>query len=687
MRKFLPFILLLLLARPAQAGSVQFSTYDPAPFGMYDRLRLVPRASLAGPACDPGTFYYETGAGLKLCDESAAWGPLGSGVWTQDSVNNYIYPADTATNPNLKVGIGTTTPRTRLELGTDGAILATGTYGSGWTEPNLGGGTRLLWYPRKGAFRAGYVNGTQWDDAYIGDYSVAMGANTWARGLASTAMGANTAANGLNSTAIGAGAIANGVASTAMGGYTIADAFGSFVLGQYNVQSGDSMLWVPTDPLFVIGNGTNSGSLSNAMTVLKNGNVGIGTTTPNNKLQVAGLVNFDDTLLSTSLGYQAGNANTGIDNTFVGYQSGLPNTGANNTASGSRALRFNTTGTSNTASGAWALYSNSTGSFNTASGSWALRFNTTGANNTASGWRALDNNSTGNSNTASGSGALSANTTGSYNTAYGTEALYSNTTGDYNTTSGFRALRSNTTGICNTASGYSALYSNTLGNYNTANGHNALISNTTGSNNTASGTYALIANSTGNSNTANGYSALSTNTTGYENTASGYDALFYNTTGFQNTASGSQALLSNTTGTNNTASGTSALAANTTGNKNIAVGSGAGHNITTGSRNIIIGANIDAPSATADNQLSIGNLIFGTGLDGTGTTVSTGNIGIGTNSPQSRLQVNGYIQLATIQGGSPPAADCDSAGETGRMEFDAANNLLYICGNAGWIIK
>ncbi|MEK6538938.1 MAG: hypothetical protein AABZ46_07430, partial [Nitrospirota bacterium] len=66
----------------AEAGSVQFSTYYPAPFGMYDRLRLVPRTALGAP-CDPGTFYYETGVGLRLCDEATAtWGPLGS-VWTQ----------------------------------------------------------------------------------------------------------------------------------------------------------------------------------------------------------------------------------------------------------------------------------------------------------------------------------------------------------------------------------------------------------------------------------------------------------------------------------------------------------------------------------------------------------------------------------------------------------------------------
>ncbi|RLC33444.1 MAG: hypothetical protein DRZ76_04345, partial [Candidatus Nealsonbacteria bacterium] len=78
------------------------------------------------------------------------------------------------------IGIGTTSPLTKLHLDNDGAILAQGTYNSGWAEPNLGAGTRMLWYPRKAAFRVGYVDGTQWDDANIGSYSTAMGAQTTA---------------------------------------------------------------------------------------------------------------------------------------------------------------------------------------------------------------------------------------------------------------------------------------------------------------------------------------------------------------------------------------------------------------------------------------------------------------------------------------------------------------------------
>src|SRR5262249_24935017 len=90
-----------------------------------------------------------------------------------------------------------------------------------------------------------------------------------------------------------------------------------------------------------------------------NGYLGIGTTTPNNLLQVANLINFDTPLQSTALGVQAL----------------LSNTGDHNTGVGAYALLANTSGLENTAAGARAMYSNISGSFNTAFGTYALRDN------------------------------------------------------------------------------------------------------------------------------------------------------------------------------------------------------------------------------------------------------------------------------------------------------------------------
>jgi len=134
------------------------------------------------------------------------------------------------------------------------------------------------------------------------------------------------------------------------------------------------------------------------------GKVGIGTPTPNNLLQVAGLIDFDPINYNTFLGESIGSVNT---------------TGSNNTATGRLALYANTTGTSNAAYGNGALAMNDVGDANTAIGDIALYFNTSGVANTASGESALYFNSTGSYNTAYGGGALGYNTTGDNNTAVG----------------------------------------------------------------------------------------------------------------------------------------------------------------------------------------------------------------------------------------------------------------------------
>ena len=122
--------------------------------------------------------------------------------------------------------------------------------------------------------------------------STAMGIETTASGDASTAMGWKTIASGINSIATGNETKAKGDNSTALGGITIARSYNSFVIGSYNDTLTTSSLtsWVGTDPLFVIGNGITETNRSNAMTVLKNGNIGLGTMTPQGTLDVNGSI-------------------------------------------------------------------------------------------------------------------------------------------------------------------------------------------------------------------------------------------------------------------------------------------------------------------------------------------------------------------------------------------------------------
>lgn len=164
----------------------------------------------------------------------------------------------------------------------------------------------------------------------------------------------------------------------------------------------------------------------------------------------------------------------------------------------------------------------------------------------------------------------------------------------------------------------------------------------TGTQNTAMGMSALGVNTTGNYNTAMGLAALNSNTTGESNTAYGRAALNNNISGSYNIAVGMLALYSNTA-SNNTAVGYGSGTVLTSGANNILLGYQSGDNLTTGANNIILGYDIDAPLASSANTLNIGNLIFGTGINGTGTTLSSGNIGIGTTSPYAKLSVVGEV--------------------------------------------
>ncbi|MFD2822252.1 tail fiber domain-containing protein [Lacinutrix iliipiscaria] len=131
-------------------------------------------------------------------------------------------------------------------------------------------------------------------------YSTAMGINTEASGYASTSIGDETTASGYASTALGDETTASGGRSTALGylttasgsysvatGYeTKAESRNNTTLGRYNIGGGNLSTWIETDPLFEIGNGANDANRSNALTVLKNGKVGIGNHQPNGYLEI-----------------------------------------------------------------------------------------------------------------------------------------------------------------------------------------------------------------------------------------------------------------------------------------------------------------------------------------------------------------------------------------------------------------
>lgn len=241
---------------------------------------------------------------------------------------------------NGNLGIGTTTPAARLHV--DSSVVFTGSNtlpAIPGNTPVSGAGVRMMWYPDKAAFRAGRVTGTQWDKDNIGNLSFAAGENAIASGLGSVALGTGTIASESNAIAIGNGSIAagfsavalgnssstgflttsmgqslasgilsistgqgtvaSGFAATTLGAYTKAKSSYSLVIGKYN----DTTAF---NRLFEIGVGTADNDRRNAMTVLDNGNVGIGSLNPAKPLS------FPATLGEKILLYPGGTGEVGI---------------------------------------------------------------------------------------------------------------------------------------------------------------------------------------------------------------------------------------------------------------------------------------------------------------------------------------------------------------------------------------
>lgn len=157
--------------------------------------------------------------------------------------------------------------------GVDG-VLFNGTYNSG-TIPATGAGVRMMWYPRKAAFRTGRVTGTQWDDLNIGIYSNAMGYGTTASGSYSVALGYYSTASGLYSTGMGRNTTASGDYSTAMGRYTTAMGNNSTSMGGYSNANGANSLAAGS---YVTAAGDNSAAMGISCSANGYGSMALGAT-------------------------------------------------------------------------------------------------------------------------------------------------------------------------------------------------------------------------------------------------------------------------------------------------------------------------------------------------------------------------------------------------------------------------
>jgi hypothetical protein len=269
------------------------------------------------------------------------------------------------------------------------------------------------------------------------------------------------------------------------------------------------------------------------------------------------------------------------------------------------------------------------GSRNAFVGNEAGEFNTVGSDNSFFGFQAGKNNLH-DFNSFFGSQTGRDNTEGTGNSFFGAEAGRSNTTGSSNAFFGMFAGRFNVTGSTNSFFGAGA------GNENTEGGGNTFVGSGAGS-----------ANTTADSNSFFGRSAGQSNTTANLNSFFGHQAGWKNTTGDTNSFFGEQAGRDNLTGLGNTFLGYHAGFFNSSGNRNVFVGRDTGITNTTGQNNTFIGASSDG-AAGLSNATAIGfrakveqnnSLVLGS-ISGVNGANATAQVGIGTTTPQARLQVN-----------------------------------------------
>lgn len=178
---------------------------------------------------------------------------------------------------NGKVGIGISSPSAILHVADSSVVFTAPAIlpASPGNTPVSGPGNRMMWYADKAAFRAGNIINTSWDKDNIGNVSFAVGTNTHASGIASFAAGNFS--------------YAFGDASVAMGFSVQARAKGAASFGIYSdiTDTPNPSVEASTDRIFQIGNGPGNLSRSNALTILRNGNTGIGVLIPVARLHVS----------------------------------------------------------------------------------------------------------------------------------------------------------------------------------------------------------------------------------------------------------------------------------------------------------------------------------------------------------------------------------------------------------------
>jgi len=253
----------------------------------------------AGVATNPtiasGNYSYAFGMGSQATNTgSFAFGTQDTAIGNYSLAMGYKTKAsnwyDTAMGNHTKASGGNSTAMglNTLAIGSNSTAMGSHTTASGSESIASGSGT----------IASGEVSTAMGVETIAsGELSIAMGDRTIASGYSAMSMGERTIASGGYSLAMGFWSISEGDFATSMGYYTKAKPYASLAIGKYNdttCSPSGLTSWISTDPLFIIGNGATNNTRSNAMTVLKNGNVGIGAISPSSKLEIIGDIKITD---------------------------------------------------------------------------------------------------------------------------------------------------------------------------------------------------------------------------------------------------------------------------------------------------------------------------------------------------------------------------------------------------------
>ena len=351
----------------------------------------------------------------------------GTNTWT--SYSNFTLGSGSYSSGYGAIAFGyQSTAYSGVGIGYSSYANGSGSVSIGYSNYSYGSGTTSLGYDNTAqssySTSIGYSNYVSsatggvaigYDNDTRNSYGISIGYSNFVNGTGAAALGYDNSVSGAYAVALGRSNSASGHYSTAMGYDTTVSDYASTVIGQYN-SSGSSATssssFSTSAPAFVIGNGTSSGSLSDAFKVMFSGDTYVSgslyiggteiTSTASELNLLDGVTTIGDGILasvteSSNTGVRLSTSNASYHGEIGDAAVDLSKQGASSTTRGatgygSLASGYNTTASESysTALGSYTVASGygstALGRYTTASGYYAT---TMGYSTTASDWGSL----------------------------------------------------------------------------------------------------------------------------------------------------------------------------------------------------------------------------------------------------------------------------------------------------------